>query len=679
MDAQPVARRPLGAVGERLPGRTECYHLPPRRPQARVWLSSRQSLPRWHRATARACSSSTPTASSCSKKGALYASVRSRFGSSRSWWSGRVRSFRASIFRRRSGGATRSSTSSRASITASRICGPRSATPRSRPGSSRRFHVVATASSRPSSACRSVTLRRRPKMSRLPSRPRPPRRRDLRGGSPRSAWPSRSRASSSPHMARAIVRIRPRRPRAWSSRRSPRRPATRISGLDLPPRSRPGSRGQQLVAVQPMGRDAKDASGGSDGVLVLRGEIRTTGPDVRVLARLENPAGGTVWSERFNVRADRLFSVEDVVAERVVGALNLRLAAADQDRLRRRYTRTPPPIRTTSAVARAMVRYTQEATLEAIHAFESALRLDPGYTLARAGLAMACADMYLRFAPARDIERWGARAEAEARAALDIDPDLAEGHLARAAVARKREFDWNATLTASRSALVLNPSLDQARYFMAAAYYHLGYMDESLIEMKKGRDLRGADIIEPIRIEALVALFSGNFGPARVHLEEVSRLSSRAIGDTYLALAYYYSGSMPRGREMLDVARDGSLPLRRPRRAGAALAGVLAAHGGRRRCAASHRRRPRPGVSRPPRRVQSRRRLRAIRPVRGSGAVAPDFGRHRLSVPHLDSTAIHCSNRCVAGRTSRRSGPTCRPGGSQPCRWNGTDFGHGRS
>ena len=101
---------------------------------------------------------------------------------------------------------------------------------------------------------------------------------------------------------------------------------------------------------------------------------------------------------------------------------------------------------------------------------ERALQRDPAYTLARAGLAMACADMYLRFAPAADVERWGERAETEARAALDLDSDLAEAHLARAAVARKREFDWNATVVASRRALALNPNLDQARFFVAAAY-----------------------------------------------------------------------------------------------------------------------------------------------------------------------------------------------------------------
>ena len=202
----------------------------------------------------------------------------------------------------------------------------------------------------------------------------------------------------------------------------------------------------------------------------------------------------------------------------------------------------------------------------------------PRYALARAGLAMASADMYLRFAPAGEVDAWGARAETEARAALELDQDLAEAHLARAAVARKREFDWNTTIEASRRALVLNPNLEQAHLFMAAAYYHHGYMDEALIAMEKGRQLRGPDVVEPLRIEALVALFSGRFAPAQARLAEVSRLSSQAIGDTYLALAFYYSGSIERGRTMLESLASAT-SASTSARASVALAGVLAAQG----------------------------------------------------------------------------------------------------
>jgi tetratricopeptide (TPR) repeat protein len=191
---------------------------------------------------------------------------------------------------------------------------------------------------------------------------------------------------------------------------------------------------------------------------------------------------------------------------------------------------------------------------------------------------MACADMCLRFAAAGDVERWGLRAEAEARAALALDPNLAEAHLARAATARKREFDWRMVMEAGARALVLNPNLEHAHFFRAAAFYHLGFMEESLIEVQKGRRLGGPDVIEPIRTEALVNLFSGSFAPARAHLEEVSRLSSQAIGDTYLALAYYYSGSADRARTMLDTLASSS-SASTSMRASAAMAGILAASG----------------------------------------------------------------------------------------------------
>ena len=344
--------------------------------------------------------------------------------------------------------------------------------------------------------------------------------------------------------------------------------------------------GQQTLAVRSARVEDSSANrGGSHGELrppaathALDGEIAVRGTRVNVVARLQDVSGATVWSDNIQARSDEIFSLEDVIAERVVKALRLRLAAAEQDRLRRRYTSNAAAYGHYLRGRAALVRYTPDGTRSAVEAFEGALRNDPKYALARAGLAMAAADMYLRFAPSSEVEQWGVRAEGEARAAIDLDPDLAEAHLARAAVARKREFDWNETVAAGRRALALNPNLDQARFFVAGAFYHNGFMQEALIEMEKGRNLHGADVIEPTRIEALVALFSGNFAPARARLEEVSRLSSQSIGDTYLALAYYYTGSFDRARTMLEELSN-SKSASTAARAGAARAGVLAAQG----------------------------------------------------------------------------------------------------
>ena len=61
-----------------------------------------------------------------------------------------------------------------------------------------------------------------------------------------------------------------------------------------------------------------------------------------------------------------------------------------------------------------------------------------------------------------------------------------------------------------------------------------------------------------------------------MHLEEVSRLSSRTIGDTYLAPACYYTGKVERGRAMLEslAAHSSASTVARSR---AGLAGILAA------------------------------------------------------------------------------------------------------
>jgi DNA-binding winged helix-turn-helix (wHTH) protein/TolB-like protein len=338
--------------------------------------------------------------------------------------------------------------------------------------------------------------------------------------------------------------------------------------------------GSGLLVLGPVaqrGRDSSQVLPASGAV--LDGEIVRLDDGVVVTARLQGVTDRRVtWSERISARPDALFNLEDTVAARVAAALSLRIAAADQERLRRRYTGDPVAYEDYLRGRAALVAYTPEGTRQAADAFARAVARDPSYALARAGLAMAAADMYLRFATAADIDGWGERADAEARAALTLDGSLAEAHLARAAVARKREFDWRTVIEESQRALILNPALEQAHFFAAAAFYHLGFMEEATRAAQLGRAVHGPDEIEPLRIESLIALFSGEYTSARVRLEELSRRSSQAIGDVYLALASHYAGDPARGRRMLE-ALSTQASVSTASRAGAALAALRAADG----------------------------------------------------------------------------------------------------
>lgn len=313
--------------------------------------------------------------------------------------------------------------------------------------------------------------------------------------------------------------------------------------------------------------------------VLLDGHIQRAGDLVRVTVQLTDVAQGSIaWAEAFDQPTAELFKLEDAIAERVAGALRLQLAAAEQARLRRRYTENGRAYLAYLEGRESLLRYTPEGTARAVAAFERALELDSGYALARAGLATASAEMYLRFAAEGDLRQWGERAEREAAAAITLDPDIAEAHAALAAVFRKREFDWDQTLVESRRALTLDPNLEQPHLYAAAAFYHFGLMEQASAELERGRRVGGQDVVEALRIEALIALFSGNYLVARQRLEEVSRRSNRAIGDVYLAMSYYYSGDVSSARRLLEtLATETSAST--AARAGAALAGILAAAG----------------------------------------------------------------------------------------------------
>jgi tetratricopeptide (TPR) repeat protein len=195
--------------------------------------------------------------------------------------------------------------------------------------------------------------------------------------------------------------------------------------------------------------------------------------------------------------------------------------------------------------------------LTAIDRFEEALKLDPAYAPARAGVALASASMRLRFAPVSEYLVWGARAEREAQAALQLDPQLAEAHEALAAVYRAVDFEWNKTLEESRLALALNPNLDQPHLYRAAAFYHLGLLD--LIEPELKAAAGGvspahqvqSNLVESERIRAFATLLAGRYQEAVPLFEGVKRLSKSTTYDYLLGLAYYYTGNPTRAEETL--------------------------------------------------------------------------------------------------------------------------------
>ena len=319
---------------------------------------------------------------------------------------------------------------------------------------------------------------------------------------------------------------------------------------------------------------------------VLNGTVQPGDGRLRVSVQLLRARDAAlVWGEHYDLARQDLLTLQDSIAGQISSALEVRMSGEERVRVYRRYTENVQAYELYLAGRSQLALLTQEGTLAAVDAFERALRLDPTYALARAGLAIASADMHLRVASGPEVKSWGARAEDEARRAMALDSNLAEAHLAMAAVYRKTEFNWEGTLEESRRALALNPSLDLPHYYRAAAFYHLSLFGLAEQEVREGRAANPENRVEQVRTQGVIALLSGRTAEAVSQLEEVRRLSDRPLSDSYLAQAYFYTGDHARAGAILDTLSRSSSASAAARAQGS-LASFLAARGERARAEA---------------------------------------------------------------------------------------------
>jgi TolB-like protein/lipoprotein NlpI len=312
---------------------------------------------------------------------------------------------------------------------------------------------------------------------------------------------------------------------------------------------------------------------------LLTGTVQAAADRLRVSVQLVRAGDGSpLWGSHYDLARKDLLTLQDSIAERVSASLAVRLSADEHDRLYRRYTANPAAYEWYLRGRAQLAHVSEDSTKAALQAFARALALDSNYALAQAGLAMASADMHLRFASGPEVRMWGERAKKEAARALALDPNLAEAHLAKAAVSRKTDFEWEETIEESGRALALNPNLDVAHYYREAAFYHLGLFDLAEREDREALGMDPADQVEQLRTRGVVAFLQGRYPEAVKNLELARRSSSRAYTDSYLAQAYYYNGDSTRAIATLDsLSQTTSAPP--ANRARAALASFLAHKG----------------------------------------------------------------------------------------------------
>src|SRR5260370_37073214 len=108
--------------------------------------------------------------------------------------------------------------------------------------------------------------------------------------------------------------------------------------------------------------------------------------------------GVSIWGKHYDVGPSSVLSVQHDITKQVARALKIPMSAVDQAQIYREHTRNGAAYELYLNGRTLLLRHTEEGIRKAADAFDAALRLDPNYALAYAGLAMARSEMPSRFA-----------------------------------------------------------------------------------------------------------------------------------------------------------------------------------------------------------------------------------------------------------------------------------------
>lgn len=272
---------------------------------------------------------------------------------------------------------------------------------------------------------------------------------------------------------------------------------------------------------------------------VLEGSVRRAASQVRVVVQLiDVRSDAHLWSDTYDreLTGENVFAIQSDVARRVANALRTTLTPEEESRLARLPTDDLGAYDFYLRGREAYGTYTAAANDEAIRLYREALRIDPEYALAWAGLGDAYAQRVLRYG--FGIE-WADSAAAAAGRATQLDPELAEGHKARG-LALDAAGHLGDALDAYLRAVELNPSHYGAVNNVGAMQSHLGALDEALRWYKRAFRLSPNLLLVRTNI-AWVYLNLGEREIARRWIADVRALDptyeSARWGEAMIALA----------------------------------------------------------------------------------------------------------------------------------------------
>ncbi len=224
---------------------------------------------------------------------------------------------------------------------------------------------------------------------------------------------------------------------------------------------------------------------------ILEGSVRKAGSRLRITIQLIDVGSeAPIWAQKYDRELEDVFKIQTDIAERVAEALKLQLLRENRTLIEQK---APEDIAAYVLYLRGRYHWskrTKEDLERAIAYFDEAIRKDPNYALAHAGMA-DCYTLMGRhlYLPAKEAF---SKARDYANRALELNDNLAEAHTSLAAVLLIYNWDWDAAEDQFRRAIQLNPNYATAHYWHSVLLQTTGRLQESVTAAEK------AQVLDPL-------------------------------------------------------------------------------------------------------------------------------------------------------------------------------------
>src|SRR2546427_4733480 len=290
---------------------------------------------------------------------------------------------------------------------------------------------------------------------------------------------------------------------------------------------------------------------------ILEGSVRKAGSRLRITIQLIDAGSeAPIWAQKYDRELEDVFKIQTDIAERVAEALKVQLLRENRAIIEQK---APEDIGAYVLYLRGRYHWskrTKEDLERAIAYFDEAIRKDPNYALAHAGMA-DCYTLMGRhlYLPAKEAF---SKARDYANRALELNDNLAEAHTSLAAVLMNYDWDWDAAEEQFRHAIHLNPNYATAHYWHSVLLQTKGRLQESIAAAEKAQVL---DPLSPVigMGVAQTYLFSEQYDKGIAECRKYLEMNPNfVVAHDFLIHLYVHNGSFEKAtseaQKLVDIS-----------------------------------------------------------------------------------------------------------------------------